>query len=34
MANYVLMYHGGATPEEPVDTVMARWMAWFGEMGG
>ena len=33
MAKFVLMFHGGATPEEPSPAVMERWMAWFGELG-
>lgn len=35
MANYVLAYTGGSTPEteEAQATVMAAWGAWFGELG-
>ena len=33
MARFVLMFHGGETPEEPTPEVMDRWMAWFGELG-
>jgi hypothetical protein len=33
MANFVLMFHGGETPEEPSPEVMDRWMAWFGALG-
>ena len=33
MAKFVLMFHGGPTPEEPSPAVMDRWMAWFGELG-
>ena len=33
MAKFVLMFHGGVTPEEPSSEVMDRWMAWFGELG-
>ena len=33
MAKFVLMFHGGETPEEPSPTVMDRWMTWFGELG-
>jgi hypothetical protein len=33
MAKFVLMFHGGETPEEPSPAVMERWMAWFGELG-
>ncbi len=33
MAKFVLMFHGGETPEEPSPEVMDRWMAWFGELG-
>jgi hypothetical protein len=33
MAKFVLMFHGGETPEEPSPAVMDRWMAWFGELG-
>ena len=32
MARFVLMFHGGETPEEPSPEVMDRWMAWFGEL--
>ena len=30
MAKFVLMFHGGESPEEPSPEVMDRWMAWFG----
>ena len=33
MAKFVLMYHGGESPEDPSLEVMDRWMAWFGELG-
>ena len=33
MAKFVLMFHGGETPEEPSPAVMDLWMAWFGELG-
>jgi len=36
MANYVFVYHGGgmaATPEEQA-AEMAKWEAWYGEIGG
>ena len=33
MAKFVLMFHGGDTPEEPSPAVMDRWIAWFGELG-
>ena len=33
MTKFVLMFHGGETPEEPSAEVMDRWMAWFGELG-
>jgi hypothetical protein len=33
MAKFVLMFHGGETPDEPSPEVMDRWMAWFGELG-
>jgi hypothetical protein len=33
MSKFVLMFHGGATPEEPSQESMDRWMAWFGELG-
>jgi hypothetical protein len=33
MAKFVLMFHGGETPQEPSPEVMDRWMAWFGELG-
>ncbi len=33
MAKFVLMFHGGETPEEPSPEVMDLWMAWFGELG-
>jgi len=32
-AEFVLMFHGGETPEEPSPAVMDLWMAWFGELG-
>lgn len=32
-ARFVLVFHGGETPEEPSQAVMERWMAWFGELG-
>ena len=36
MADYVLLFSGGAMPEtkEEQDAVMAAWNAWFGELGG
>ncbi len=36
MANYLLVYHGGGTPEskEEQDRVMAAWGEWFGRLGG
>lgn len=36
MANYVLVYHGGAMPESPEEgaKVMEAWTAWFGTLGG
>ncbi|MBI4884351.1 MAG: hypothetical protein HY826_09895 [Actinobacteria bacterium] len=33
MTKYVLMFHGGGSPEEPSPDVMERWMAWFGKLG-
>jgi hypothetical protein len=33
MARFVLMFHGGETPEEASSEVMERWMAWFSELG-
>jgi hypothetical protein len=33
MARFVLMFHGGETPEDPSQPVMDRWMAWFGQLG-
>ena len=33
MAKFVLMFHGGETPEAPSPAVMDRWMAWFGKLG-
>ena len=34
MSRFVLMFHGGDSPEEPSPAVMERWMAWFGDLGG
>ena len=35
MANYVLVYHGGAMPESPEESakVMVAWTAWFARLG-
>ena len=35
MANYVLVYHGGAMPESPEAgaAVMKAWNDWFGAIG-
>lgn len=33
MPKFVLMFHGGANPEDPSQETMDRWMAWFGELG-
>ena len=33
MAKFVLMFHGGPSPEEPSPAVMDRWMSWFAELG-
>ena len=33
MTKFVLMFHGGETPEQPSSEVMDRWMAWFSELG-
>lgn len=33
MAKFVLMIHGGETPEDPSQAVMDRWMAWLVELG-
>lgn len=35
MPKYVFAYHGGKAPESPEEgaEVMARWQAWFGDLG-
>ena len=33
MPRFVLMFHGGANPEDPSQETMDRWMAWFGGLG-
>jgi len=33
MAKFVLISHGGETPEAPSPEGMERWMTWFGELG-
>ena len=35
MPNYLFVYHGGGKPETEAEgkAEMAKWMAWFGEMG-
>ena len=35
MANYLLLYHGGGTPESPEDQakVMGAWGEWMGKLG-
>ena len=35
MANYLLAYRGGSTPEseEEQQAAMAAWTGWFGELG-
>lgn len=35
MANYVLVYHGGAMPESPEEgaKVMQAWTDWFAKLG-
>jgi hypothetical protein len=35
MANYLLVYHGGAQPEDEAagKAVMDAWYAWFGRLG-
>ncbi len=35
MANFVLVYHGGAMPESPEEgaKVMTAWTTWFGKLG-
>jgi hypothetical protein len=33
VSKFVLIFHGGESPEEPSQEVMDRWMAWFGELG-
>ena len=35
MPKFVFAYHGGNTPETPEEgaEVMAKWNAWFGELG-
>ena len=36
MTNYVFAYHGGKKPETPEAgaAMMAKWQAWFGDLGG
>ena len=36
MANFVLVYRGGAMGETPEEqqASMEKWMAWFGGLGG
>ena len=35
MANYLLLYHGGGTPESPEEQgrVMQAWGEWMGKLG-
>ena len=33
MAKFVLIFHGGETPDQPSPEIMDRWMAWFGTLG-
>jgi hypothetical protein len=35
MSNFLLLYHGGARPEDPAEQakVMNAWTEWFGELG-
>ncbi len=35
MPKFMLVYHGGSTPESPEEgeKVMAKWMAWLQGMG-
>src|SRR5690242_16227657 len=35
MANFVLLYTGGSTPESPAEQaeVTQAWVAWFGKLG-
>ena len=35
MANFVLVFHGGAMPETPAEgaKVMQAWTDWFGRLG-
>ena len=35
MATYLLLYHGGGTPESPDEQakVMAAWGEWIGKLG-
>jgi hypothetical protein len=33
VSKFVLIFHGGETPEAASPDVMDRWMAWFGELG-
>ena|ERR1700720_3403913 len=33
MSKFVLIFHGGETPEAPSPEMMDRWMAWFRELG-
>lgn len=35
MSKYIFVYHGGRKPDQPdeVEKVMAKWMAWFQDIG-
>jgi hypothetical protein len=33
MAKFVLVFHAGQTRQDPTAETMARWMAWFAELG-
>jgi len=35
MSKYIFVYHGGRKPDAPdeIEKVMAKWMAWFQDMG-
>lgn len=35
MAKYLFVYHGGSAPTDPAEqeAEMAKWGAWFGELG-
>jgi hypothetical protein len=33
MARFVLMFHGGETPDKATPEVIDRWIAWFNALG-